>query len=117
MDAVAEVHAFFEKLPMVIEAQKAAFEGSQGALGLIIEGAGSWTIHFGDAAADNAVDDDVDADADCLAIWTAADFAALLGGEARKPNAIVGDEKLLGRLGSLMLPAAKGALGARLASF
>ncbi len=108
---------FEEKLPMLIEHQRDLFARSKGSLGVIVEGAGSWTITFGDADSDDAVVDDVDADADCVAVWTADAFADVLAGAAARPAAIVGDEKLLGRFGALMLPAQKGGLGARLASF
>lgn len=117
MDPVAEVLAFFARLPMIIEVQKAVFNRAQGSLGVIVEGAGSWTITFGDAAAETALLEEVDVEADCLAVWTVAGFAGLLQGEVNAPNAIIGDEKLLQKLGALLQPAARGGLGARLACF
>ncbi len=112
------VHQFFdEQLPLLIEHQRDLFAKSKGSLGVIVEGAGSWTITFGDADSDDALVDAVDAEADCVAIWTVDGFADVIGGAATRPAAIIGDEKLLGRLGALMLPAQKGGLGARLASF
>jgi len=112
---VERVTAFFhEQLPNLIERQRELFATSRGSLGVIVEGAGSWTITFGDADSDDALTDEVDVEADCLAIWTVPAFVAVLDGNAEKPAAIVGDERLLGRLGTLMLPTQKGALGGRL---
>ena len=86
-------------------------------MAIVVEGAGSWTITFGDAGSDDVIIDDVDVDADCIAVWTVAGFTDILKGGATRPSAIVGDEKLLSRLGTLMLPAQRGVLGARLAAF
>ncbi len=117
-EARARVTAFFhEQLPLLIDAQRAAFAKSKGSLGVIVEGAGSWTITFGDADSDDALIDEVDVEADCLAVWTVDAFMSVLDGKAEKPQALIGDEKLIGRLGALMVPAQKGALGARLAAF
>jgi hypothetical protein len=115
------VEGFFqEQLPRAISAQRDLFARTQGVLTVIVEGAGSWTIAFGDPDAEELVMDNGDPDADCVAVWTLEAFAALLRGEQAidviRPAAVIGDEKLLSRLGTLLLPAQKGGLGARLAS-
>lgn len=114
----AAIAEFFARLPAVLRAAP-AFAASTGALGIIVEGAGSWTVQLGDAAA--PVVDDLDDDADCIAVWTVAAFEALLSGakdvDAIVPTAIVGDERLLARLGALLQPTQKGGVGARLAAF
>ena len=108
---------FGTRLPAALKAN-AAFKTSKGTLAIIVEGAGSWTVQLGNVAA--PVLDDVDDDADCIAIWTVPAFEALLEGARDHsliaPTAVVGDEKLLARLGSLLQPAQRGGVGARLAS-
>lgn len=108
---------FGTRLPAALKANT-AFQTSKGTLAIIVEGAGSWTVQLGNVGA--PVLDDVDDDADCIAIWTVAAFEALLEGAREHaliaPTAVVGDEKLLARLGSLLQPAQRGGVGARLAS-
>lgn len=119
-DDCSRVERFFtEALPALIIAQPAAWRGTRGVLSVIVEGAGSWTLTFG-AAPSQAVVDEGDPDADCVAVWTVPAFAALLAGAtdlaAVRPAAVIGDEKLLARLGALLIPARKGAVSARLAA-
>lgn len=112
---------FDEQLPAAIELSAQAFAQTQGALTIIVEGAGSWTITFGDASSPAAVVDEADIDADCIAVWTADSFASLLGAHkarakgATRPIAMVGEIKLLARLGALLnSPRHKSGVGARL---
>lgn len=114
---------FDEELPAAIELSAQAFAQTQGALTIIVEGAGSWTVTFGDASSPTAIVDEADIDADCIAVWTAERFAALLGarpGNADapvRPIAMVGEVRLLERLGKLLIsPRARGGVGARLAA-
>lgn len=112
---------FDEQLPAAIGLSAKAFAQTQGALTIIVEGAGSWTITFGDASSPAAVVDEADIDADCIAVWTADSFASLIDAnqarakEALRPIAMVGEIKLLARLGALLSsPRHKGGVGARL---
>lgn len=119
-DDCSRVEGFFtETLPALISAQPAAWRGTRGVLSVIVEGAGSWTLTFG-AAPGQAVVDAGDPDADCVAVWTVPAFAALLAGatelSAIRPAAVIGDEKLLARLGALLIPGRKGGVSARLAA-
>lgn len=116
-------HFFDEQLPAAIALSPQAFGQTQGALTIIVEGAGSWTITFGDASSPAAVVDEADIDADCIAVWTVDAFARLLDARAgQEPNALrpialVGEARLLSRLGALFPKArAKGGVGARLAA-
>jgi hypothetical protein len=108
---------FGTRLPAALKSSP-GFKSSKGTLAIIVEGAGSWTVQLGNVGA--PVLDDVDDDADCIAIWTVSAFEALLEGARDHsliaPTAIVGDEKLLARLGSFLQPAQRGGVGARLAS-
>ena len=108
---------FTEKLPRALKASP-GFAGSKGTLAIIVEGAGSWTVRFGDV--DEPVLDDADAESDCIAVWMAPAFEALLTGrrdlDVIRPSAVVGDVRLLARLGSHLQPTQKGGVGARLAA-
>lgn len=108
---------FGTRLPSALRASP-AFKAARGSLAIIVEGAGSWTVQLGNVTV--PVIDDVDDDADCIAIWTVPSFEKLLEGERNHeliaPSALVGEEKLLVRLGSMLQPAQRGGVGARLAS-
>jgi hypothetical protein len=119
-EAKRTVRRFFEELlPAAIAKRARAFGRTQGALTLIVEGVGSWTVTFGDAASPAALVDEADIDADCIAVWGADDFAALIGPDAPAavaPIALVGEATLLARLGALLGPPADRGLGAALSA-
>jgi hypothetical protein len=114
------VERFFgTQLPAVIATQRDMFRSLRGSLTIIVEGASGWTVKFGDPDAPDALVEDLDIEADCIAVWTVESFSALLDGKSDQgmPIAVEGDERLLSRLGSLMVPAQRGGVGARLAAF
>ncbi len=122
--AAGQVVRFFEELlPAVIQQRARAFGETQGALTIIVEGVGSWTVTFGDARSPAAVIDEADTEADCIAVWAKEAFAALLGSSSQPPHAaevgpiaVLGEIKLLGRLGALLVaPTRRGLLSPRLA--
>lgn len=108
---------FSERLPRALKASP-GFAAGKGTLAIIVEGAGSWTVRFGDV--DEPVIADADAESDCIAVWMKPGFEALLRGsrdlDVIRPSALVGDEKLLARLGTHLQPTQKGGVGARLAA-
>jgi hypothetical protein len=57
-------------------------------------------------------------EADLVLVWGVPSFLRLLDGDTSDPAAVrpvlLGDRKLLGRLGSLLLPPTGGGVGARL---
>ncbi len=105
-------HLFETVLPAALQ-QSGPTPGS---VAVLVEGAGAWTVRLGEAR----VERDVDLDADCTAVFTLAAFRALLDGERRpdktRPVALVGDPRMLERLGALLVPAQRGGVAARLAS-
>lgn len=109
---------FDEQLPRVIVGRRDLFDRTQGVVTVLVEGAGGWTVTFGDHASPDAVAARPTLEADLVLVWRVAAFLRLLDGDASDPVAVrpvsVGDLKLLGRLGSLLLPPAQGGLGARL---
>ncbi len=118
-DDRARVLRFFdEQLPRVIAGRRDLFDQSKGVVTVLVEGAGGWTVTFGDHAAPEAVSASATLEADLVVVWPVPAFLRVLDGQARDVDAVrpltVGDRKLLGRLGSLLLPPAQGGLGARL---
>ncbi|MBI1945195.1 MAG: hypothetical protein HYS27_05840 [Deltaproteobacteria bacterium] len=122
--AARQVVRFFDDvLPDLIRQRARTFGQTQGALTIMVEGVGSWTVTFGDARSPTAIVDEADTEADCIVVWAKDAFATLLGTPAPSvppsesgPIAVVGEIKLLARLGSLLDAAtAKGQLGPRLA--
>lgn len=113
-----EIREFFEeKLPSVIRGRPDLFLSSQGNISIQVQNVGAWTLRFGDAHADDAITSEFDIEADLLLVFSAPSMAAILAGSAQNEHEkpiVFGDLKLLERLGSLMLPAAKGGVGARL---
>lgn len=112
---------FFEAmLPAIIAQHRDAFDAGAGRLCLTVHGVGSWTLTFGDHRADDALVERMDFDADLLLTFSAAGFAALLAGQPLDPQAgqfvYMGDMHLLGLLGRLLVPPARGGIGARLAN-
>lgn len=110
------VRAFFsEQLPWLIAKRKDLFDRVQGSLALFVEGAGCWTIQFGKHDSTEALREDATFESDCVAVFSVPSFVALLDGKssAQEP-ALIGDAKLLSRLGQLLIEPARGQLGARL---
>lgn len=123
-DAGRQIVRFFEEqLPAMIGQRARSFARTQGALTIIIEGVGSWTVTFGDARSPAAVVDEADTEADCIVVWAKEAFAALLGsGQLTTPAAevgpiaVLGEIKLLASLGALLAaPAHGGRTSGRLA--
>lgn len=118
-DGPARVRRFFdEQLPRVVLSRRDLFDRTQGTVSVLVEGAGAWTITFGDHASERAVEARQTIEADLVLVWTAGAFLRVLDADTSDPAAIrpvaLGDTKLLGRIGSLLLPPAQGGLGARL---
>ena len=112
-----DTRSFFERLPSLIPERSAVFERNTKTVCVIVHGVGAWIIRFGDAKAENAIEDGIDFDADLVATWSEAQFDELLGGNP-DPESVVpitlGDPSLLGQLGTLLMPPARGGLGARM---
>lgn len=113
-----DVRTFFDKaLPDIVRTRAMMFDRGRGVVCIIVHGAGAWTLRFGDAKAADAVTERIDLDADLVVTWSEAQFAQLLGGspdpEAVKPI-FLGDVKLLSQVGNLLMPPARGGLGARM---
>lgn len=115
-DAPARVRAFFEvQLPRRIAERGALFDQVQGTLALFIEGAGAWTIGFGDHQSPQALTAEADFDRDCVTVFSVDGFDALLDGRSDGPEPVlIGDDRLLARLGQLLIAPTRGVLGARL---
>lgn len=103
------VRFFDELLPAVIRERSRRFGQIQGALTIMVEGVGSWTVTFGDARSPTAIVDEADTEADCIVVWAKDAFASLLGApvaEVARPDsgpiAVVGEISLLSRLGGLI---------------
>jgi hypothetical protein len=115
-DHRARVEAFFAThLPRAATHHKDLFAKTAGKVSIMVEGAGAWTLTFGTDPA-SCVSEMADPDADLLCVWMLPAFAQLLDGKAAPPVACVGDEKLLERLGALLVPPAQGGMNARLAA-
>lgn len=111
----ARVERFFARdLPATLAEHGA--QKLKGTIAILVEGAGSWTLRLDT----HEIVDEADPDADLLCVWTLTSFNKLLDGEkdlaAIRPVALVGDEKLLGRLGSLLVPPQRGGVNARLSA-
>lgn len=118
-DAPTRVRRFFdEQLPRVVVSRRDLFDRTQGTVSVLVEGAGAWTVTFGDSASERAVQARQTLEADLVLVWSAGAFLRVLEADTSDPAAIrplaLGDTKLLSRLGSLLLPPAQGGLGARL---
>jgi hypothetical protein len=116
---VVTIEEFFAwRLPRSLKGNP-GLAGDPGTLAIIVDGAGSWTVRFGNAT--EPVVDDADAESDCIAVWMRPAFEALLKGSREvdvvRPSAVVGDERLLVRLGAHLRPVHKGGVAARLQAF
>lgn len=114
----ARVRHFFEvELPAVIAARAELFSASRGSISVHVQDAGAWTLVFGDPRAAAALQAEARLDTDLVVICSAPLFADVLAGgrdlAGTRPVAL-GDTRLLERLGMLLLPTARGGLGARL---
>lgn len=108
---------YFERtLPALIQERRALFDRFGGTLTVYVEGEGAWTVRFGDHRAPNALTREGDLDADCVASFSGPGFSRVLEGTADAPPAVIGDPKLLARLGQISTTPGRGALGARLAA-
>lgn len=123
--SISEAHDprvfFSELLPDIIALRQDIFDRAKGVLCLTVQGAGSWTLRFGDHTAKNAIKEHLDFAADLVVTFSAEGFARLVSGEPLddKLSQIVwlGDTGLLELFGRLLVEPAKGGLGARLAQF
>ena len=108
---------FDEMLPAIIETRSEAFtQGGEGRISVVVHPIGAWTLNFGATADRSAVVPELDFDADLVVTWTESQFIRLLAGERCEDLTplYLGDLKLLGRLGALLQPPARGGLGARM---
>lgn len=114
MDAVARCRQFFQdQLPRVLVSRAALLKADRGAVCFMIQGAGAWTLSFG-VDADAALVEEANLEVPCVAAFSAAAFCDLLDGNAPSAAPVVmGDAKLLSRMGALFLPQAKGGVTAR----
>lgn len=111
---------FFElALPRRIQEHPVLFDSVAATVSISVHGVGAWTVRFGDHTAPSALEAKLDLDADLVLSLTEAQFAGLFDAEQPRASApaFVGNTKLLGILGRLVQPPAKGGLGARLARF
>lgn len=113
-----DVRTFFERaLPDILKTRGMLFDRGRGVVCIIVHGAGAWTLRFGDHKAANAIEETLDLEADLVVTWTVRQFEELFGG-APEPEAVrpvhMGDASLLSQLGNLLLPPARGGLGARM---
>lgn len=118
-DERALVLRFFdEQLPRVIAGRRDLFDRTAGTVSVLVEGAGGWTVTFGDHTSERALVPEPTFEADLVLVWTVGAFLRVLDADTSDTAAIrplaLGETKLLGRLGSLLLPPAQGGLGARL---
>ena len=114
-DRARAARFFEEQLPAVVRERGDLFDHIQGSLAVFVDGTGAWTVSFGAYAAKDAVRSGADLDADCVAVFSTPMFAALLDGvvEDSRP-VVIGDVKLLERLGSLLQEPQRGPVQARL---
>lgn len=109
---------FSGMLPAIIAERAELFDRTDGSVCVMIHGVGQWTVRFGDHAAADAVCDEADFDADLVLTWTDTQFQMLLSGQAADAEAVapifIGDISLLEKFGTLLVPPAKGGLGARM---
>lgn len=113
MDAVEQTRKFFDQLPELISMRGDAFDRVSGTLSLFVHGAGSWLVTFGDHRRGDAVREEATFDADCVVVFSLEGFESVLNGDTTNLPIVVGDEKLLGKFGQLLVEPARGALGVR----
>lgn len=115
-DGPARVQAFFaEQLPWLIRERADLFNKIGGELALFVEGAGCWTVRFGKHDSPDALRPDATFESDCVTVFSVESFLSLLDGTADgQQTVMLGDGRLLSRLGQLMIEPGRGQLGARL---
>lgn len=116
-DPVARVQKFFDQmLPAVIVRRPDLFNKVSGSLAMFVEGAGCWTIRFGNHASPEALTRDANFESDCVTVFSVSGFVALLDGRTPEQEPVlIGDARLLSKLGHLMVEPGRGQLGVRLA--
>lgn len=112
----ARVQAFFaEQLPWLIRERADLFNKMSGELAVFVEGAGCWTVRFGKHDSPDALRPDATFESDCVTVFSVESFVALLDGHGDgQQTVMLGDGRLLSRLGQMMIEPARGQLGARL---
>jgi hypothetical protein len=112
MSHIETTREFFEeRLPALFAARPDLVGRSPAKITVFVQGAGQWTLTLSSSP---SIVDRPDLDADLIVTWTADQFAQVLTGEAVPPAVSMGDQSRLETLGCLMLPPARGGLGARL---
>jgi len=108
---------FEDQLPRLIARRSDLFDAVRGAIVVMVHGVGGWRISFGDHTHPEALTRAVDLEGDCVAVFSIGGFSALLDGQGGGQTPVVlGDARLLSRLGQLMVEPSRGPLGARLSS-
>lgn len=111
-EGVSTVRAFFEeRLPSLFAARPDLVGRNHATITVFVQGAGQWTLKLGSSP---SITNRPDLDADLIVTWTTEQFVAVMTGEAVPPPVAMGDLSRLQALGCLMLPPARGGLGARL---
>lgn len=115
-EAPDRIRTFFDvQLPKLIAHRGDVFDLMKGSLAVFVEGAGCWTINFGDHASANALQRDATFESDCVTVFSVDGFIAVLDGRTDgQAPVMIGDGRLLSKLGQLMIEPARGLLGARL---
>lgn len=113
------VRTFFDDvLPRVIASRADVFDRAEGTVCVMVQGAGAWTLRFGDHAAAGALKAEASLEADLVATWAPDAFTRLLDADDSEPETLrpvyLGDARLLEKLGALLVPPARGGLGARM---
>ncbi len=113
---------FFERaLPAVIEKRSLLFDRNRGSVCIIVHGVGAWTLRFGDHAAPDALSAELSLEADLVLTWSQDVFESLVSGTFSSAEELVpvamGDTALVEKVGNLLMPAAKGGVGAMLMRF
>lgn len=113
---VERIRALFEEhLPQVIQQRADLFDAVRGTLVLMVQGVGGWALRFGNHRDKDALGPASSLDGDCVAVFSTTAFAELLEGRTGgTPPVVIGEARLLARLGQLLIVPARGPLAARL---
>lgn len=111
----ARILRFFDELlPLVVELRADLFDRVKGTLAVFVDGTGQWTVSFGDHTREDAINEGADLDADCVAVFSTPMFLALLDGKLEGTPVVIGDTRLVEKLGQLLQEPARGGVGARI---